>query len=335
MSDSAAAFAAFAPDGARGRAVDRRVRDHLARSLDSIADAAEGAIACDAPAIRALAEAVRAHPVSPAVMATYADAVVALDGDDQAAVEAVLAALADPALRRPAAPRIVTLHDRHLGPGNAERYRNHTNDDPTVPTLFDPLEAATFDRARARVEEASALTARALPGLQAEIAAVAPETLLVVPSPSAEYIFHGAANFYLWGAILLNPDAHPTRVKLVEGLAHESGHAVLLGATLGAPMVENPDSERFPSPLRHDPRPMDGIIHAACVLARMGWAMDGLLASGLLSAQERDEAGAARARIGRDFADAARVVRDHARFTPFGAAAFAGAEAWMAEAGVA
>lgn len=123
-------------------------------------------------------------------------------------------------------------------------------------------------------------------------------------------------------------------MRLVEGLAQENSHAVLPDATLGALTVENLGSERFPSPLRHDPRPMDGIIHAACVLARMGWAMDGLLVSGLLSAQEREEAGAARARIGRDFADAARVVRDHPRFTPFGTAAFAGAEAWMAEAGV-
>ena len=335
MSDGAAALAAFAPDGARGRAVDLRVRDHLARSLESIATAAEGAIACDAPGIRALAAAVRAHPVRPAVMATYADAVLVLEGEDEAAAEALLAALADPALRRPALPRIVTLRDEHLGPGNAGRYRSHTNDDPTVPTLFDPLGDAAFDQARARVEDAAALAARALPALAAEIAAVAPETLLVVPSPSAEYIFHGAANFYLWGAILLNPEAHRSRVKLVEGLAHESGHAVLLGATLGAPMVENPDSERFPSPLRHDPRPMDGIIHAACVLARMAWAMDGLAASGLLSAAEQEEARAARARIGRDFADAARVVRDHARCTPAGAVAFDGAQAYMAEVAVA
>lgn len=64
MTSGAAALAAFAPDGACGRAVDGRVRDHVARSLGSIADAAAGAIACNAPAIHALAAAVRAHPVT-------------------------------------------------------------------------------------------------------------------------------------------------------------------------------------------------------------------------------------------------------------------------------
>jgi HEXXH motif-containing protein len=52
-------------------------------------------------------------------------------------------------------------------------------------------------------------------------------------------------------------------------LTHEAAHSLLLGYTLGAPLVESDPAERFSSPLREDLRPMDGIVHATYVLARM------------------------------------------------------------------
>lgn len=50
----------------------------------------------------------------------------------------------------------------------------------------------------------------------------------------------------------------------------------------------NSPEELFPSPLRMDPRPMDGIYHATFVTTRMHRAVKGLIESGILSAAQKD-----------------------------------------------
>ena len=74
---------------------------------------------------------------------------------------------------------------------------------------------------------------RALPDFAAEVRALTPEVVVVKSLATGESEFHGASSFHLWGSILVNTEAHPTRLKLAEVLAHESGHALLHGATLG------------------------------------------------------------------------------------------------------
>jgi hypothetical protein len=49
---------------------------------------------------------------------------------------------------------------------------------------------------------------------------------------------------------------------MVQMLAHESSHNLLFGFSADESLVENSPEELFPSPLRMDPRPMDGICHA-------------------------------------------------------------------------
>jgi HEXXH motif-containing protein len=44
---------------------------------------------------------------------------------------------------------------------------------------------------------------------------------------------------------------------------------VLFAETLDGPLVQNDPNERYKSPLRMNPRPMDGIYHATFVSARM------------------------------------------------------------------
>jgi HEXXH motif-containing protein len=315
----------FGPSRARGEALDRAVRRRLSHSLSALCGAVEGELSCDVPALRAIAAATEAHPVRPAVPAAYAVCVPLLHGDDVAAAEAGLALLTAPGLRQPATPRVTTLTDAELGPGMAGCYRLALSDEGDVP--FEPLDAGELPGAMRRVEEALALLG---PGFAGEIGAVAHEVVAVSVPAGSELVFHGGSSFFLWGGIMLNLAAHPTRVKLAEGLAHESGHAVLFGMTMGAPLVLNPPDERHPSPLRHDPRPMDGIVHATWVLARMHLAMETLLAQGGLAAAEREEARAALARIRRDFADGLAVTDAHARFTPDGARAFDLARGYMA-----
>ena len=94
--------------------------------------------------------------------------------------------------------------------------------------------------------------------------------------------FDGASTFYLWGAVFVRV-AGKSPVELAEALAHETGHLLLFGLTIGRPLVENSYDERYASPLREDPRPMEGLVHAAYVLARMHYTRASLLKSGALA----------------------------------------------------
>ena len=106
----------------------------------------------------------------------------------------------------------------------------------------------------------------------------------------------------------------------------------LIGIQISGALVLNPDDERFASPLRVDLRPMDGVYHATFVSARMHFAMQELLASGLLRGEETAHAQEAAARDRGHFFEGLRVVKKKGRLSPAGAAVMAGAEAYMARA---
>jgi HEXXH motif-containing protein len=323
---------AFFPSRARGVQIDAAVRTRLAVSLAGIVATLDGALDVDREPLDALTAAIRAHPVRPAVMGLYSELVPALFEDADRARD-ILAALTMPVWRERAEARIVTLRDADLGAGVTACYLRQMNDDPDQPMEPTVLDAAALAEGQARVAAALALLDIASPVLAGELRALVNEVVLVGPATTPDAIsFHGASNFYLWGSLLLNIAAHPTRVRLVEGLAHEGGHCLLHGLTMGEQTVANVADARFASPLRDDPRPMDGLVHATYVLARMHLALASLLDSGALTADERDEAATRLAAVRRDYAEGLAVVAAGAQFTARGAAAFAGAEAYMAEA---
>lgn len=265
-------------------------------------------------------------------MARYAAAMLAIGAGQAGPAAEALAALADPVLCLPAAPRVVTLDEAMLGPGLPALYLRLLNDDPETPLRCRALPADRLGAAQADIGRALAALG---PDFAGEIAAVAGEVVLVAREPGAPLRFQGATALHLWGAVVLNAEDWDTPAAMGEALAHESGHAVLFGLTGGEPMVENPDDERFASPLRAEKRPMDGVVHATWVLARMHLAAMRMLDSGLLDAANQAEAALLRERAVRLYADGLVVVARHARFTPAGRAAFATAEHYMeAAAGI-
>jgi HEXXH motif-containing protein len=173
----------------------------------------------------------------------------------------------------------------------------------------------------------------AAPDLAGEIRRLVREIVFVASDlGSGKQVFQGGSTFYLWGALFLNARRHPDRVTMAEGLTHEAAHSLLLGYTLGAPLVENDPTERFPSPLRDDLRPMDGIVHATYVLARMHYCIERLLASGALTNAERVQLEAAKKQRSAEYFDGLNVIASHARFTEPGTAIFAGAQTYMSQA---
>ena len=112
---------------------------------------------------------------------------------------------------------------------------------------------------------------------------------------------------------------------MVQALAHESGHNLLFGLCADGPLVENDDEERYASPLRPDPRPMDGLVHATYVSARMHQAMVRLRRSGALSRDQEAAADAAAADNRRAFLEGMHTIDRHAKLTELGAAVMSGA----------
>jgi hypothetical protein len=322
----------FGPSHARGTSVDNGVRRSMARSFSVLCKT----IARQRPEFRSsltrCVACLLAGPVRPGIFALYSDLVEAIFSEDEPAFLSALTTIDEFDIAASDEVRAVTLTDEDLGPGMADRFLRHLDDDPTSPLRVAPVSPEELERASDCLTETCVLIESVVPELSREIRALVRDVVFVANEPVDDGLaFHGASTFYLWGALFLNARMHPDRVSMAEGLAHEAAHSLLLGYTLGDPLVENDASELFVSPLREDPRPMDGIVHATYVLARMHYCIERLLASRALNAAERDRLEAMKLRRKADYLQGLQIVASSARFTPVGRSIFAGARDYMSQ----
>lgn len=318
----------FAPDAARARKLDGAVRAGLANSLRIVFAALEPPFRADESRANALLRAIEAGPVRPAVFGAYVDLVLALieerERDIQRLIDEILA------LTAPASEglNILDLTDEALGAGQAARYGRLLIDD--VDFTLGPVARPSHARAKAKLEDGLALLDAGAPATAAEVRALVREIVLTsAESNPSGALFDGASTFSLWGAVALNADRLGDRLTTAVALAHETAHNLLFGLALGGRLTENDDEDLHPSPLRSDPRPMEGVAHAVYVTARMIHTLEALLGSGVL---DQDEAAKARARLDQHragYADSLAVVMANARFTPAGAATFEAMRAAM------
>ena len=141
--------------------------------------------------------------------------------------------------------------------------------------------------------------------------------------------FDGASAFMLWGAIIINSNRPEGALAMAQMLAHESAHNLLFGLSADDSLVENSPEELFASPLRVDPRPMDGIYHATFVTARMHRVVRRLSESGVLSSEMQGIAQKEMTDNARLFANGFETVQRHAKLTALGAALMEGASQYM------
>lgn len=322
----------FPPDGARARALDLRMRRTLGDSLLHIGEQAAGQLEFDADALRRLAASLRSGArLPPSTFGLYAELVPALvDGRlDEAA--ALLGSLADERALDTAL-RVLPLDHPGLEP-HAERHARLMGCGPGGDFRFLSPPVERVERFAGELAPALALMRAAAPELADEFDAVVSELVMVGGQPGAEILFDGGSCYMLWGALFLNIDAARDPVALVEVLAHESAHMLLYAFASEEALVLNEDDELFPSPLRVDPRPMDGIYHATYVSARMHWAMSRLLDSGMLDADARALAEAACRDDLRNFAAGDEVVARHGRLTATGEALIRAARDYVRSVG--
>jgi hypothetical protein len=322
----------FRPNTSRAADLDARVRGGVAESIGALIEVLDQH-GVSSTSDRTVLERLHAGPVSPSIVAMYADLVEAVLAERVDEARTILEEMVVQRGRPAGGLRIATLRDTDLGEGQSRRYQRRISDDPAAPLAIAALDESEFRAAAARVGEALELLGVAVPELAGEIRALVRELVLVRNGQTrGSSGFGGASSFYLWGALFLNAMTHLNRIDIIEGLAHESAHMLLFGLGLGSPLVQNPREERFASPLRSDPRPMEGIVHATYVLARMHYAASRLLESNLLTPEERATVSAARERHRAGYLAGLSVVDAHARWTPMGEAAFDGARHYMAEA---
>ena len=301
----------------------------LAASLRHVCDQARGVVAFDEDALAALIESLEGGATfgAPTFAAYYALVPPLIEGDHDAAA----AAFSTLAAARPIAPglRVVALTREELS-DRFDTYHAMMNGDPSMPIGMLPPGRELADGFRTRFQRGFELLEQAVPELAGEVRHIINEVVIVAGDPSLKYQFDGGSHFQLWGALFLNADFHKTDHAIVEVIAHESAHSLLFGFCTEEALVENADEELYASPLRVDPRPMDGIYHATFVSARMHWAMSRLLASGLLDDETAHQVSAALDADVRNFEAGYGVVAAHGRLTPTGRALMDGARRYMA-----
>jgi HEXXH motif-containing protein len=320
---------AFGANAERARAVDQSVRSELRRSFQTIFERFGGRLGDDGARLGGLLTELARSPARPGLFGLYTELVESLSAEEWETAQG----LADRILsleRVLPGTRIVTLDDGDLGTDQAERYARLVDDDPERAIYIQPV--TDKSSAAATVTAALDLIEASAPGLAGEIRALTREIVMVEPDldpdtgvPSS---FDGASTFYLWGAVFTTIEGK-SPVDIAQTLAHETGHLLLFGSMMGRPLVENDDEERYDSPLRRDPRPMEGVVHAAYVMARMHYVLAAILRSGKIPPDQRQEAEKQLRLYIDGFVDSLTTIDAHARFTERGAALFAEATEYM------
>ena len=308
------ADAGFEPSGERGRGLDLGMRTRLAQSLGYVFDSIGRDLGVTANDSGRAVEAIRARRQSPQLFGAYYDLVLAVERDEIAEARGFAREIIE-RLDTPS-PRAWVASLASRSASDEDRYQRLLLPDD-IPA-FEP-KPAEFTSASERIVEAMDLLERGFPEMAAEIRELLFEVVVAAgPTEPGMMTFDGSSSYMLWGAIMLNATGQSSVLETAQALAHESGHNLLFGQCVNGPLVENGSEESFAHPLRQDPRPMDGVFHAAYVIARMHQTVERLLESGVLDEEQTEAARKDLGLLRRNFEEADSVVRSGGRLTPLG-----------------
>jgi HEXXH motif-containing protein len=318
--------AGFEPSGERGRSLDLAMRSRLAQSLGYIFDRIGPDLGVrNEDSVRAV-EAIRARRQSPQLFGAYYDLVLAVERDEIDEARGFAGEIVERLDTPPPAAWVASIASRPAS--DEDRYQRLLL--PEEIAAFEP-NPEDFAAARERIVKAMDLLDRGFPEMAAEIRELLFEVVIASgPTEKDAMTFDGSSSYMLWGAIMLNATGQSSVLDTAQALAHESGHNLLFGHCVNGSLVENDDGEEFAHPLRQDPRPMDGVFHAAYVIARMHQTVERLLESGVLDPEQTVAARNELVLHRRNFADADSVIRSGGRLTPLGAQTIEAARAHLA-----
>jgi HEXXH motif-containing protein len=321
----------FEPDAAHAARCVQHMHSTLAASLRYMCEQSRGELSFDEEAIQRLIGRLDAgERFPPSTFALYYDLVPALlMGEEQRAVALFNELAQEQPIIEPM--RLLALGDPTAS-SNAERFIRFMNSDGPMKHTFRPPPAAVVDSFVQRFPSTLDLLQRAVPEFVDEVRAQISEIVLLVVADVAKMKFEAGSCYRLCGAMFVNAVRRKTRIEIIETLAHENAHSRLFGLCTEEAAVRNADQEQYPSPLRVDPRPMDGVYHATFVSARMHWTMSRVIDSGLLTAEELVDAEKSRAHDRRSFESGYETVARYGRLTDTGRAALDAAVTYMSAA---
>ena len=328
---AASAIFHFEPSADRARFLDRRMRLRLRDSLAHIFEQSRDHLTLHRTQLDRFLSRLAAYPVSPLAFSLYCDLVIAIEGDELDEAGHLIDELVALPWHRPGL-EILDLGDPQRDPV-AQRYARFIDSDPDVPFQIFPPSAKAAEACRRQIYDALALMDAGDRKLAEEIRALLREVILAAGTEDPKALtFDGASAFMLWGAIIINANRQDGELGMVQMLAHESAHNLLFGMTTDEPLLFNSPEERFASPLRADPRPLEGIYHATFVAARMYRALRVLLESRGLSAIQETQARKDLADNLRFFKLGSDTIKRHGRLTDMGEAIFQNVCGYMADA---
>lgn len=320
----------FLPDPKRAEFLSHRMRSDLGSSLEHLCESARGHMSFDEAGLARLIDDLKAGArCGPEAFAEYFDLADALLEKNFERAAACLSELA----------QVRCCHDMPVAnpvllgtpplEKNGDRFARimEAGSESDIGILVpDADEAAEFIQ---RYWAAIELLERACPEILAEYRAFISQLIVVSGDAGREAQFDGGSHFRLWGAIFLNMHFHPTPAAVAEVIAHETGHTFLFSHYFSENVVLNTREAKYQSPLRVDPRPMEGIYHATFVSARMHYTMARLAGSGLLNEDELAEVNEAMELDVDNFWCGYHVVAKHGDLSPTGQALMDSARAYM------
>jgi tetratricopeptide (TPR) repeat protein len=318
----------FFPDGERARFLDRRMHSQLGDSLAYLCEkltAAGHGWAESAKSIILDVRNGRAYP--PSTFGIYYEIAEALLLDDIDKAAGLFEELKFENAVNDDKLRVFRVGDEQSA-ANARRYERLMDTGLEENLVTAPVSAELIAAFKIQFERVYSRMKHVVPALANEFDAIIRQLVIVGDESSG---FVGGSCYKLWGALFLNANASQDEIRLIEAIAHESAHSLLFGFAVDEPLVLNRPEEVYPSPLRDDLRPMDGVFHATYVSARMHWLLSEFLKSSNLSAKEIENVRAALRARELGFFTGYKTVREFGKITKTGVALLESAHAYMSK----
>jgi len=186
--------------------------------------------------------------------------------------------------------------------------------DKTTPNTVD-LGGRSEDEWLASIDGALGIIGRHLPGVAQDIDLVVQQ---IVPT-GYDAVRHLSCS-YRENVGTVYASLHPSVLTMAEALIHEASHNKLNALFDLDPVIENRDDERYPSPVRPDPRPLRGVLLAVHAFVPVACLYERMLRSELAHGVRRERLEERLAAIVRGNRAGLEVLRAHARPTPVGRA---------------
>lgn len=258
------------------------------------------------------------HKLDPSGYAAYFALIRALDAAKYKAVAPLLEAIIRSPLRETEAIAIRILSANEFGRSGLREAKQHFTSASLTSSQLKTIPRDAVPHARQAIEDALDLVRAAAPHSWAVLSGTACEIIAAHGVARGSMTFDGCSSLERFGSILVNMNRKRTALTLAETLVHENAHSLLFALSCHDHRVLNPATEVYQSPLRIDPRPVDGIYHAVFVLARMhDFLVEVALGTNTAPAIREEALGLVQARQS-NFFDGYAVLAEHAKLTQIG-----------------